>query len=178
MAIAKGGDVDTSNIQSFDQLLSHVWQRVSRSRGATTSPSGSGNVENVDVVSTPVYSFGSSDGVWRFLLSTTIEAKAGSEATMANLLKSLNDSEHLLFRAVNQDPKDPKYFSVIEHFLDSVAMKKYQASEKYQNFVREVQVHLEKPMGVHLAKERDGQISSGYYPFGPGGEGGRDDMVF
>ena len=33
-------------------------------------------------------------------------------------------------------------------------------------------------MGLYIANERKGRLSEPNYPFGPGGEGGRDDAIY
>lgn len=170
-AASERGDDET--IGSFDELFTSIWRRVSGGGDAKGGARGA--------LSSPVSSFGSSGDAWRYVLSTTVIAKKGSERDMARLLSGLQgaaDENGVLSRAVNEDPEEAGVFLVLEHFADQSAMTRYQRSDQYQAFVRDVQPLLEKPMGVYLCKERNGQITHGYYPFGPGGEGGRDDMVF
>lgn len=156
-------------VETIDELVVSLWRRVTGNRGP-------------EPLSAPVRSIGISDGKMRYLLSTTIIAKEGQEQEISSLLSSLQDTadahEGVVSRAVNQDPDDPCMFLVLEHFSNQESMARFQQLEEYQTFVRDVQPLLEKPMGVYLCKEMDGKISHGYYPFGPGGEGGRDDMVF
>lgn len=163
-ARAPAGASSTSTIATFDELVTSLWRKVS---GGRKEP-----------INTPVESFQPRKGEWSYLLSTTIVAKAGREDEMARTLSSLDGEPGVLLRAVNQNPEDRACFLVLEHFSGTEAMKKYQSTDKYQAFIRRVQPLLEKPMGVHLCKEKDGQLSHGYYPFGPGGEGGRDDMIW
>jgi quinol monooxygenase YgiN len=119
-----------------------------------------------------------------FILSTTIIVKPDAAQAMSKLLKDLSEHAELnrgesgvLQCAVNQSPEDPACFIVVERFDGRVSMTKHQQSAAYQNFIREAQPILQKPFGLHLCKERAGQLSPGYYPFGPSGEGGRDDMI-
>jgi quinol monooxygenase YgiN len=119
-----------------------------------------------------------------FILSTTIIVKPDAVPTMSKLLKDLSEHAEMnsgesgvLQCAVNQSPEDPAYFIVVERFDSRTSMTKHQKSAAYQQFIREAQPILEKPFGLHLCKERSGQLSPGYYPFGPSGEGGRDDMI-
>jgi hypothetical protein len=37
---------------------------------------------------------------------------------------------------------------------------------------------IEEPMGLYLVNERSGRMTEPVYPFGPSGEGGRDDAVY
>jgi hypothetical protein len=67
---------------------------------------------------------------------------------------------------------------LIEVFQTQLAMVEYQKESLYQSFLRQLQPLMEEPLGVHLSKERKGKILSSFYPYGPGGEGGRDDMVY
>jgi quinol monooxygenase YgiN len=120
-----------------------------------------------------------------YLLSTTIIAKEDAVGKMARLLVELSDhaardgrENGVLQCAVNQSPDDPTCFIVLERFQTQEAMTTHQKSSVYQKFIREAQPLLEKPFGVFLCKEREGKVSQGYYPFGPAGEGGRDDMIY
>lgn len=119
-----------------------------------------------------------------YLLSTRIVAREGDVRKMADLLRELsraalaNSAESgVLQCAVNQCPDEPELFLVLERFVSRMAMDKHQKGPAYQKFVREAQPLLAEPFGVHICKEMGGRISQSYYPFGPGGEGGRDDMI-
>lgn len=154
------------SVTSFDQLIRQVFTRGKRKT----------------IVTTPVESFPTTDGAWHTILTTNILVKKGKHERMAQMLAQLSEvaekHEDVLTRAVNQDPEELEFFIVLERFASGSGMASYQKTKEYQEFVRECQPLLEKPMGMYLCRERDGQISSGSYPFGPGGEGGRDDMVF
>lgn len=78
---------------------------------------------------------------------------------------------------VNQDPTDPAYFQVIQRFPGPTGMVAHQSGAAYSAFVRAAQPLLAESLGVYLCKESDGKIGQALYPWGPKGEGGRDDMV-
>lgn len=78
---------------------------------------------------------------------------------------------------VNQDPADPTYFQVIQRFPGPTGMVAHQSGAAYSAFVRAAQPLLAESLGVYLCKESGGKIGQALYPWGPKGEGGRDDMV-
>lgn len=119
-----------------------------------------------------------------YLLSTRIVARKDSVRKMTALLRELSEAANssnpengILLCAVNQCPDEPELFIMLERFASRDVMDKYQKGPAYQKFVREAQPLLEAPFGVHICKEMGGKVSQSYYPFGPGGEGGRDDMI-
>ncbi|KAJ8908009.1 hypothetical protein NDN08_008110 [Rhodosorus marinus] len=119
------------------------------------------------------------------ILTTTIVAKENSQDKMAVALKKLQDATVELevpdvckTIVVNQDPEELNVFQMIEVLVGLNGMTSHQKSSHYQTFIREAQPLLENSLGVHICRVRDGQVSDGLYPFGPGGEGGRDDMVY
>lgn len=44
--------------------------------------------------------------------------------------------------------------------------------------VQEAEDCVAEPMGLYLVNERSGKLSEPVHPFGPGGEGGRDDAIY
>ncbi|EME28176.1 uncharacterized protein Gasu_43420 [Galdieria sulphuraria] len=86
--------------------------------------------------------------------------------------------KRLLSISCHEDPDVPGVFMLIEVFQTQLAMVEYQKENLYQSFLRQLQPLMKEPLGVHLSKERNGKILSSLYPYGPGGEGGRDDMVY
>lgn len=85
--------------------------------------------------------------------------------------------KNVLNFVVNQDPTDPAYFQVIQRFPGPSGMVAHQSGAAYSAFVRAAQPLLAESLGVYLCKESDGKIGQALYPWGPKGEGGRDDMV-
>ncbi|GJQ11922.1 hypothetical protein GpartN1_g3713.t1 [Galdieria partita] len=78
----------------------------------------------------------------------------------------------------HEDPDVPGVFILVEVFQTQLAMVEYQKENLYQSFLRQLQPLMKEPLGIHLSRERNGKILSSLYPYGPGGEGGRDDMVY
>jgi len=85
--------------------------------------------------------------------------------------------QNVLNFVVNQDPSDPAYFQVIQRFPGPTGMVAHQSGASYSAFVRSAQPLLAESLGVYLCKESGGKIGQALYPWGPKGEGGRDDMV-
>jgi quinol monooxygenase YgiN len=164
---------------SLDELVRN-WFVSKTSRKPAQSSAG----ERTELMSSAISGPMSGPEDVHFLLSTTIVVKREAAVTMSRLLKDLteyaevhSEENGVLQFAANQSPEDPTCFMVVERFVNRASMIKYQKTSAYQQFIREAQPLLEKPFGLHLCKERAGKLSSGYYPFGPAGEGGRDDMI-
>lgn len=182
-ALAGGAPGDASTIASIDELAVHAWKRIFGGNGGGGANPFAGKASKAAPVSAPVTSFPPSNGTWQYILSTTVVAKPGMESRMATLLATLDclvggEDGDVLTRAVNQDPDERETFLVLERFASQDAMTRFQKRPQYQAFLRDAQPMLARPLGVYLCKEQDGKITPGYYPFGPAGEGGRDDMVF
>lgn len=176
----KGGTFG-GGITSIDELIGAMFGR--KGGGGKSG----GKVDDEVVLKTPVSSLemgkGSRDyGGWHVILNMKIVCREGCEGEVKGMLKGLLElgegSEEVLNVFVNQDVEDKKCFMVMERYLSKEAMAVYQKKEEYRLFMRNVQPLLEESIGISLCKEKDGQISHSYYPFGPPGEGGRDDMCF
>lgn len=101
-------------------------------------------------------------------------------ALLRRYLADTNEAEvpqNVLNFVVNQDPSDPAYFQVIQRFPGPTGMVAHQSGASYSAFVRSAQPLLAESLGVYLCKESGGKIGQALYPWGPKGEGGRDDMV-
>lgn len=48
----------------------------------------------------------------------------------------------------------------------------------HNTFRQGAEVCVVEPMGLYLVNERSGKLGEPVHPFGPGGEGGRDDAVY
>lgn len=177
---------------SFDGLFK---QFIDKLRGGSSKSAAS------EPLCTPIESFNlrsfTADGVdseeedgptemdtWHIILTTRIETHPAEDSVIAmrQLLKGLmgtaREAEGILTHAVNEDPAQPENFIVLERFANERAMTTYQKSDAFQAFLRECQPLLAKPLGMHVCKEFKGQITAAHYPFGPPGEGGRDDMIY
>jgi quinol monooxygenase YgiN len=121
----------------------------------------------------------------RWILSSRIVCKPQSLQSARQIIrKFVQESrgkefpKRLVSISCHEDPDNPGVFMLIEVFQTQLAMVEYQKESLYQSFLRQLQPLMEEPLGVHLSKERKGKILSSFYPYGPGGEGGRDDMVY
>lgn len=57
-------------------------------------------------------------------------------------------------------------------------MRRHQATDAFLALVEGTRPLLAAPMALYLVTQRDGQLTNARHPFGPGGEGGRDDAIF
>eukprot|EP00752_Nemacystus_decipiens_P004635 g4229.t1 len=118
------------------------------------------------------------------VLSTSIKARKGREGTLRNLLESLvNDTveyqKDLVFTCtVNQDPEDRTAFFMLQRFPSPEAMSTYQNTDTFQAFTDGAEECIAQPMGLYMVNERSGKLGEPVHPFGPGGEGGRDDAIY
>ncbi|CEM38607.1 unnamed protein product [Vitrella brassicaformis CCMP3155] len=81
---------------------------------------------------------------------------------------------------VNQDPRGRLDFIIVERFADIPHLIRHQNEPAFKSFVAALQDDdcLEEPINLHIVGDADGQVQINRYPFGPGGEGGRDDALF
>ncbi|KAG5180164.1 hypothetical protein JKP88DRAFT_279864 [Tribonema minus] len=118
------------------------------------------------------------------MLSTSICAREGCELAMRTLLETLARETGSAQRdlvgtmAVNQDPGERRSFFMLQRFPSIQAMSRHQTSAPFKAFTDAAEALIEEPMGLYLVNERSGRMTEPVYPFGPGGEGGRDDAVF
>ncbi|CAM9587937.1 unnamed protein product [Ectocarpus fasciculatus] len=118
------------------------------------------------------------------VLSTSIKAKKGREGTLRNLLESLveetvDSQKDLVFTCtVNQDPEDRTAFFMLQRFPSPEAMSSYQNTDTFQAFTDGAEECIAEPMGLYMVNERSGKLGEPVHPFGPGGEGGRDDAIY
>ncbi|CAB1118911.1 unnamed protein product [Ectocarpus sp. CCAP 1310/34] len=118
------------------------------------------------------------------VLSTSIKAKKGREGTLRNLLESLvketvDNQKDLVFTCtVNQDPEDRTAFFMLQRFPSPEAMSNYQNTDTFQSFTDGAEECIAEPMGLYMVNERSGKLGEPVHPFGPGGEGGRDDAIY
>lgn len=118
------------------------------------------------------------------VLSTSIKAKKGREGAMRNLLENLvkdtleNQKELVFTCTVNQDPEDRSAFFMLQRFPSPEAMSSYQNTGSFQEFTDGAEECVAEPMGLYMVNERSGKLGEPVHPFGPGGEGGRDDAIY
>ncbi|CAM9227876.1 unnamed protein product [Pylaiella littoralis] len=118
------------------------------------------------------------------VLSTSIKARQGREGTLRNLLESLvketveNEKELVFTCTVNQDPEDRTTFFMLQRFPSPEAMSRYQNTDTFQAFTDGAEECIAEPMGLYMVNERSGKLGEPVHPFGPGGEGGRDDAIY
>lgn len=139
----------------------------------------SGEVSSIDMRA------GKQAGGGQYIMTMKVVAKKDSARAMAALLHrywtATTEAEvpkSVLNFVVNQDPADPAYFQVIQRFPGPTGMVAHQSGAAYSAFVRAAQPLLAESLGVYLCKESGGKIGQALYPWGPKGEGGRDDMVY
>lgn len=168
------------NITSFDQLFGAMFG-LTKDRSKDESSSASSN----GVIKTPVSTLDMDDtsrdfGAWHIILNMTIVIRPENESEFVQLLRKLetfaNEREEMLNFSINQNPEERNVFFVMERYRSKVDMMEYQKQDEYRLFMRNIQPFLKESIGIYICKEKDGKISHNYYPFGPAGEGGRDDM--
>lgn len=118
------------------------------------------------------------------ILSADIHAKQGHGNDVHRHLRALKeealamDRKKVLSVYVSQDPEDTTRFLLTERFSSLRALKEYQATSIFNDFFETTKDLMERPVGLHIAHDREGKFSAGLYPYGPPGEGGRDDMSY
>eukprot|EP00403_Amphidinium_massartii_P009575 CAMPEP_0178420866 /NCGR_PEP_ID=MMETSP0689_2-20121128/26354_1 /TAXON_ID=160604 /ORGANISM="Amphidinium massartii, Strain CS-259" /LENGTH=230 /DNA_ID=CAMNT_0020042363 /DNA_START=131 /DNA_END=823 /DNA_ORIENTATION=+ len=111
-----------------------------------------------------------------------IRAQPGSERRVARrLARFVADAEeegNAMTAVVTQSEEDPCDFMVILRYRDEQKMLQHQAHPSTKEHLEALEEHLERPIGLYLMDEQMGQLGMARHPFGPGGEGGRDDAIY
>eukprot|EP00168_Porphyra_purpurea_P012574 TRINITY_DN3337_c0_g1_i2.p1 TRINITY_DN3337_c0_g1~~TRINITY_DN3337_c0_g1_i2.p1 ORF type:complete len:194 (+),score=59.09 TRINITY_DN3337_c0_g1_i2:235-816(+) len=192
MAVEEGTTEKRSILSSIDGLLGGLLNLGGGNKVDTASPGAADAVDDADVpellsgeVSSIDMRAGVQSGGGQYIMTMKVVAKPDSARQMAALLhRYLTDTneaevpQNVLNFVVNQDPSDPAYFQVIQRFPGPTGMVAHQSGASYSAFVRSAQPLLAESLGVYLCKESGGKIGQALYPWGPKGEGGRDDMVY
>jgi len=112
----------------------------------------------------------------------TLRAEAGSEGRLArqiNRFVAASRTDGLVMTAsATQNQEDPCDFMVLLRYESMHTMRDHQTQASFKEMLDKMEPHLEKPIGLYLMDEQFGQAGMARYPFGPGGEGGRDDAIY
>mmetsp|Transcript_585 Transcript_585/g.1384 ORF Transcript_585/g.1384 Transcript_585/m.1384 type:complete len:235 (+) Transcript_585:74-778(+) len=124
------------------------------------------------------------DGVSRsgLLQTMSLRAAVGSERRLARqvakLIASARADPLLMTATASQNKEDPCDFIVFLRYRDMAKMSKHQSSRGFKDLLEAMEPQLERGIGLYLTDESMGQIGMARHPFGPGGEGGRDDAIY
>lgn len=83
---------------------------------------------------------------------------------LADYIAEARNADRLLTAFCEQNPADPRQFLLLERYADDQALVGWQRGEAYKTLIKRMQPLLEQPLGVHLCKERGGQLSLSHYP--------------
>lgn len=125
-----------------------------------------------------------SDGVSKngVLQTMSIRAADGAERRMARQVTHFVETAHkdrsVATVAANQSPEDPRDFMVLLRYPSTDKMMAHQASQSFKDSMEKLEPHLGRSIGLYLMDEQLGQLGMARHPFGPGGEGGRDDAIY
>lgn len=116
------------------------------------------------------------------LETMTIRAMLGSEKKLASkvakLLEVAQKHPLVLTAAASQNKDDPCDFMLLLRYESMENLRTHQASSKFKTALEAMEQDLEKPIGLYLVDEQHGELGMARHPFGPGGEGGRDDAIY
>jgi len=116
------------------------------------------------------------------LETMSIRALAGAEKRVAAKVSKLveqADLEPLVMTATaTQNKDDPRDLMVLLRYESMGNMHDHQVGVPFKNAVQAMEGELERPIGLYLVDEQGGELGMARHPFGPGGEGGRDDAIY
>ena len=118
------------------------------------------------------------------MLTTQITATPGNGYKLARKLEAFakatieEQGELVSTCAVNQDPDGKEDFMMLQRFKSIECMIEHQNSVLFKVFTIGSEDILAGPMRLYAMTEEYGQLGESRYPFGPGGEGGRDDAIY
>lgn len=116
------------------------------------------------------------------LQTMSLRASAGSERRLARqvakLVTSARTDPAVVTATAVQNKEDPCDFVVFIRYASMDRMRAHQTGPSFKALLESMEAQLEKPIGLYLADEQLGHIGMARHPFGPGGEGGRDDAIY
>lgn len=114
--------------------------------------------------------------------SMSVRASPGSERKLMRAVSALvaeaKQDENILTALVTQSPQDPCDFMVLLRYGSMQKMNEHQSGKRFKELLDGLEEHLDRPIGLYLTDESMGQLGQTRFPFGPGGEGGRDDAIY
>lgn len=174
---SSGGWFDLDSLIRLPESLTEAMEGVQDMFGGQSSGPGLEAME--------VSTFGmANDGISANVLfqTMTIRAAAGSERKLARqvgrLIAAAKTSGEVLTAAATQNPEDPCDFMIILRYASMSNLKNHQSKKDFKEMFEAMEPQLERPIGLYLMDEQGGEAGMGRYPFGPGGEGGRDDAIY
>mmetsp|Transcript_1201 Transcript_1201/g.2647 ORF Transcript_1201/g.2647 Transcript_1201/m.2647 type:complete len:235 (-) Transcript_1201:201-905(-) len=112
----------------------------------------------------------------------SLRAAAGSERRLARQVSRLIDAARasgtVLTATATQSEEDPCDFMVLLRYKSMHHMHEHQVKGSFKEALEQMEPQLDRPIGLYLIDEHLGQTGMARYPFGPGGEGGRDDAIY
>jgi len=116
------------------------------------------------------------------LETMSIRAISGAEKVMAAKVTKLveqSDQDPLVMTATaTQNKDDPNDFMVLIRYESMQHMQDHQTAEPFKKALQAMESQLDRPIGLYLVDEQGGEVGMARHPFGPGGEGGRDDAIY
>jgi len=116
------------------------------------------------------------------LQTMSIRSAAGSERKASKMVMKLVEgakADPLVMTAVaTQNPEDPCDFVVMMRYTSMDNMQTHQTGSGFEETMNNFEGLLEKPVGLFITDEYMGELGMARHPFGPGGEGGRDDAIY
>ena len=67
---------------------------------------------------------------------------------------------------------------LLQRFRDELSLRKFQNTDEFKAFASGSKLVCDGPIGLYMTNERNGKLGQPVHPFGPGGEGGRDDAIY
>merc|ERR1719343_1342454 len=166
-------------LDGFTQLTDFVTEAVEEAQDLF------GQGSNSALAPMEVSSLGmAEDGLSRsgLLQTMSLRAAAGSESRLARqvgkLVAAARTDPLVTTATASQNKEDPCDFVVLLRYANMAKMATHQKGRSFKDTMEAMQPQLEQPIGLYLIDENLGEVGMARHPFGPGGEGGRDDAIY
>ena len=139
-------------------------------------------------------------GDYSLVMTMELEAKPGQARRLQDLLRDyynqIIEDKNIQAEFIYDDPTNSDFpagavsiaqpgtdFFVLtirfrSESSDGLEMSKHHSSLPFLTLTERARDTLAKPARLYLTAQRDGMLHESRYPFGPGGEGGRDDAIY
>jgi quinol monooxygenase YgiN len=165
---------------SLIQLTETMGEAMEDAQEMFGGQGGKGQLESMEFSSLGMGADGNS--VSGIMQTMQLRASAGSEKKLARqvnkFIAAARTDKMVTTATAQQNAEDPCDFMLLLRYPSMPAMKAHQESAGFKDILGKMEPQLAKPIGLYLMDEQNGILGMPRHPFGPGGEGGRDDAIY
>ncbi|GMH48641.1 hypothetical protein TrLO_g3480 [Triparma laevis f. longispina] len=173
-----------SSLSALSSLLFGPFQTLSTLNSPSADELGYENFLNDPPISCMIDSSTLVTSQNSILITYSLTSKPQFGHKLSSALKDLNLStengvEGMMKSYINQGSGDfINEFSIQQTFRDQDSLRAFQNDLPFRLFTSRIENLTEGGIGIYMVNVRNGKMGTPVHPFGPGGEGGREDAIY